>query len=91
MDKKLISENLERIMSPYKKDMEIEFDKDIMGAPLFLPAYEMAALFLDIEKEFSINLDSVIPSLYSFSFNAIVDRVLLEHNELAKRKSCNSK
>ena len=71
MNKELILEKLCNIISMYISETKFHFDNDIMGYPIFLPAHEMADLFLCIEKEFAVDLNDLIVNLNVFSLNAI--------------------
>ena len=75
MEKESVLEKLNCIIGVYANDTEVQANKDIMGKPLSLLPYEVAALFLDIEKEFAIDLDKLVPKLVTFSPNEIAERL----------------
>ncbi|MGI6189651.1 MAG: hypothetical protein ACOYI1_07985 [Caldicoprobacteraceae bacterium] len=71
----LIFEKLNKIVSLYIGDRKVDPDRDLMGQPVALAPYNMAALFLDIEKEFSVSLDELISGLDLFSLNEISAKI----------------
>lgn len=76
MDKELVLERLDRLIYPYNGGMKAEPGRDLMAGPASLPPYSMAALFLDIEKEFSLDLDELVPGLEMFSPNELADKIM---------------
>lgn len=66
---------LMQLISVYADDRGIDNSADLMGYPVNLPPHEMAALFLDIEKEFSVDLNQLLPELELFSVNEIAEKI----------------
>lgn len=75
MDNDLILKKLNNIVSLYIGDRKVDPDRDLMAQPAALAPYSMAALFLDVEKEFSVNLDELISGLDLFSPNEIAAKI----------------
>lgn len=75
MDYNLILKKLNNIVSLYAGNRKVDPDRDLMAQPLALAPYSMAALFLDIEKEFSVDLDELISGLGLFSLNEIAAKI----------------
>lgn len=70
-----MDERLDAIISVYVKEYDAE--KDLMAEPVYLEAFNMAALFLDIQKEFQIDLNQLIPKLNLFTRNEILAQIKL--------------
>lgn len=83
MEKSFIVERLNHLIGSYTDINKIEPGRDLMGEPASLPTYDMAALFLDVEREFDVNLNELIPGLGIFSPNEIADRILSLQTEYA--------
>jgi len=77
MERELITEKLERLIAEYIGDIKMDNDSDLMAQPAVLQPHSMAALFLDIEREFSIDLNALVPRLNLFSPRAITDEIFL--------------
>lgn len=75
MDNDLIMKRLNSIVSLYSGGRKTDPGGDLMGEPVSLSPYNMAALFLDIEKEFSLNLDELISGLDLFSPTEIAAKI----------------
>lgn len=67
---------LDRLICNYTGSLDIEQDMDLMAKPISLPPHSMVALFLDIEKEFSISLNELVPTLNMFSPKEISERII---------------
>lgn len=75
MNKELILEKIEQIVYIYTNGEKTDPYIDLMAKPVSLPPHDMAALFLDIEKEFSVDLNKLVPYLEVYSKNKIVERI----------------
>ncbi|WP_041703695.1 hypothetical protein [Lachnoclostridium phytofermentans] len=83
MKKDLISERLEQIICIYTNCRKIEPDIDLLAKPISLPPHDMAALFLDIEKEFGIDLNKLVPDLAIFTPSLIAKKIgVLSENRI---------
>lgn len=76
MKKEMIREKLDNIIDSYAYGNKVEVDADLMAKPVSLPSYDMAALFLEIEREFSVDLDQLVPVLEVYSPNQIAGKVM---------------
>ena len=75
MNKEFVFERLKQLIIVYTYPTLPERNSDIMGNPCFMPAHDAAAFFIDIEKEFSIDLNELLPFLKTFSMDDIAERV----------------
>lgn len=71
MDKELVQDRLNCLIKRYSFGRIVELDKDLMSGPVNLAPYDMASLFLDIKREFSIDLNELVPKLNMFSISEI--------------------
>jgi len=85
MKKETVLKKLEILLSVYTKESSFDCDGDIMARPLLLSPYDAAAYFLDIEREYAVDLNDVIPCLTVYSLNNIADKII----ELCATKSVN--
>jgi len=69
-----ISDSLYRIVAKYTPK-NIDPDVDLLGYPVFMTARDMAAVFIDIEEEYRIDLNELIQALAVYSMNCITDMV----------------
>ncbi len=76
MDDVLALIKLNCLISVYTGGAAVAPERDLMASPACLPPYNMAALFLDIEKEFSISLNELVPKLDVFSPNRILQELM---------------
>jgi hypothetical protein len=77
MNKENILRKLEELLSEYTAVLPIVHSSDIIAEPLLLSEREAASFFLDVEKEFQIDLNKLIPDLSVYSISAIADRLLV--------------
>ena len=77
MEKELILKRLNCLIDIYTDGADFQADKDLMAKPISLLPYEMASLFLDIEKEFAVDLDKLVPDLITFLPNEITDKLAI--------------
>jgi hypothetical protein len=82
MNKEFIIEKLENLLSSYTAMSRIDHSSDIMAEPLFLSECESTSFFLDIEKEFTVDLNKLIPDLTVYSLDAVADKLF----ELCREK-----
>lgn len=75
MKKELISERLEQIICLYTNGRKAGPDIDLMQKPISLAPHDMVALFLDIGKEFDIDLNKLVPDLAAFSPSLLAKRI----------------
>lgn len=75
MKKELISKRLEQLIRIYTNGRKVAPDSDLMAKPIALPPYDMAALFIDIEKEFGVDLNKLVPALVAFSPNLLAEKI----------------
>lgn len=72
---KYVLERLESLIILYTNGVAPNKNKDLMADPVYLSPHDMAAFFLDIEKEFSIKLNSLVPSLEVYSPMSIAEKI----------------
>lgn len=75
MQNESITARLEHIISMYTNGRKAEPDIDLMAKPISLPPHDMASLFLDIETEFGIDLNQLVPDLNVFSPNGLAEKI----------------
>ena len=75
-------ERLNRLIAEYAEGREIDPKADLMASPVLMPIHSMAALFLNIEKEFEIDLNKLIPALTVYSPDEIAGKL----DELCSQK-----
>jgi hypothetical protein len=76
MNREIILVKLDEILGTYISVSSIEYSRDIMDEPLFLSERETASFFLDVEREFAVDLNKLIPELIIYSINTITDKLL---------------
>lgn len=75
MSKELVLDKLYQIISAYTCIAKPDSNSDMMAKPLSFRPHEMAAFFLEIEKEFAIDLNELMPKLKLFSLKAIAEEI----------------
>jgi hypothetical protein len=81
MNKEIVFRKLEEFLSTYTAVSPIENNIDIMGEPLLLSERDAASFFLDVEKEFKVDLNELIPNLIVYSLEDIANKLLALCNE----------
>jgi len=76
MKKETVIKKLEILLSMYTEKTYTNYDADIMAKPLLLSPCDTASYFLDVEREYNVNLNKVIPCLTVYSINNIADKIL---------------
>jgi hypothetical protein len=76
MNKDIVIKKLEDILNSYTAVSPIDHSCDIMGGPLLLSERDAASFFLDIKKEFTVDLNKLIPDLIVYSLDDIADKLL---------------
>jgi hypothetical protein len=76
MDREIVVKKLEELLSAYSATSLMQNGSDIMSAPLLLSEREAASFFLDVEKEFKVDLNELIPDLFVYSIDAVANKLL---------------
>jgi hypothetical protein len=77
MNREIVLNKLENLLSSYTVVSPITHNNDIMTDPLLLSDRDAASFFLDVEKEFKIDLNKLIPDMIVYSLDNIAD-ILIE-------------
>jgi hypothetical protein len=75
MYKEIVIKKLEEFLRSYTAISSIDYSSDIMAEPLLLSDRDAASFFLDIEREFKVDLNKLMPDLIVYSLEAIADKL----------------
>jgi hypothetical protein len=75
MNRELFLLKLEELLRIYTAVSTIPHSNDIMSEPLLLSERDTASFFLDVEKEYKIDLNELIPDLIVYSLDTIADKL----------------
>jgi hypothetical protein len=75
MNREIVLGKLEELLSAYTDNSAIDQSSDIMAKPLLLSDCDSAAFFLDVEREFTVSLNILVPDLSIYSINSIADKL----------------
>lgn len=84
MEKDIVMKKLAEIVGEYSVKNIGYYGKDLMDKPAPIPPYDMAALFVDIEKEFDIDLNDLIPKLEVYSVEKIAESIMDANRQNSK-------
>lgn len=75
MDIDYINNKLRLIVSKYTLIEALDTNTPLTSSPYFMEARSLAAIFLEIEKEFNVDLDEVFDRDIDYSINSIASAV----------------
>jgi hypothetical protein len=76
MNKEIVLMRLKELLSAYTAESPIEQSNDTMTEPMSLSECDAASFFLDVEKEYKVQLDELIPDLIVYSLDAIAGNLI---------------
>lgn len=76
MSDKNIKADIIKIISKYTSKDIIDTKSALTKSPYLLNPREIASIFMDIEKEFKIDLNLIIDDKFDFSIDSTVERII---------------
>jgi acyl carrier protein len=75
MDRSLILDKISAIAGKYISTEEIEIHTPLTSKPYYIDARSLAAIFMDIEREFGVDLNKVFDQPLDYSVSTIANAV----------------